>query len=107
MADPIELANDVLTGATALGGLILVYLGSVVSAFGACDAQQKRSVVAAFRKRAWFAFVGFAVAILSALCALAGKWLHVECVAGLSIVLLFISLVLAIGTGWATVQEIK
>jgi uncharacterized membrane protein YdjX (TVP38/TMEM64 family) len=76
MVDPLELAADVVTGATALAGLILVYLGMVVSGFAGFQREQQATVRAAHQLRAWFAFVGMTLAIVAAVLALIGKWAH-------------------------------
>jgi hypothetical protein len=82
MVDPVELAGDVVTGATALAGLVLVYLGMAVSGFAGFERDQQASVRARFQVRAWFAFVGMAFSILAAILALIGKWSHNACIAG-------------------------
>jgi hypothetical protein len=69
-----HVADQVLTAATALAGLILVFLGNVVSSYESYDPQAKSSVRARFRWRGWFAFSGFAAALVSALLALAHNW---------------------------------
>jgi hypothetical protein len=107
MTDAIEIASDVVTAATALAGLILVYVGSVVTGYATYDPQQQHAVRAAFRRRAWIAIVGFLIAILSAACAVLGKWLHNECAASAAIVLLLVALAWAAGTAVASVWEIN
>src|SRR6266536_5619741 len=91
MVDPVGIAVDVVTGATALAGLVLVYLGSVASGFAGFLPEQQRTVRRRFQVRAWFAFVGMVLAILAAMLALIGKWLGNGCVAGSAIALLELS----------------
>jgi hypothetical protein len=107
MVDPLELAADVVTGATALAGLVLVYMGMAVSGFAAFQREQQGSVRARYQVRIWFAFVGMVLAILSAMLALVGKWAHNGCVLAAGIVLLLLALVWGIALAFLTVREIK
>ena len=107
MADAIEVASDVVTAATALAGLILVYVGSVSTGYATYDPQQQHAVRAVFRRRAWIAVGGFLIAILSAGCAVLGKWLHNECLASAAIVSLLVALIWAGGTAIASALDIS
>jgi hypothetical protein len=70
MVDPIEIAGDVVTGATALAGLILVYLGSVAAGYASFQREQQGAVRRSFAFRAWFSFAGMVLAISAAMLAL-------------------------------------
>jgi hypothetical protein len=107
MLDPTEVAGDVVTGATALAGLILVYLGSVASGFAGFEREQQATVRHGFQRRAWFSFVGMVLAISAAMLALIGKWLQNACVAGSAIVLLLIALIWGISLALLTAREIR
>src|SRR5882757_5965406 len=72
---PVELSGDVVTGASALAGLFLVYLGNVATAFSTFDRTQQASVRGSHQTRGWLAFAGIVFAILAAGLALLGKWL--------------------------------
>jgi uncharacterized membrane protein len=56
--------------ATALAGLILVFLGAISASFASYHKQEQAAVRARFQTRAWIAFVGFTLALLSAALAL-------------------------------------
>jgi hypothetical protein len=93
MPSAVNVAGDVASAATALAGLILVFLGAIASSFASYQKQEQASVRSRFQLRAWLAFVGFVLALLSAALAVAGRWLALECAALLAIVLLFVALI--------------
>jgi hypothetical protein len=107
MVDPSDIAGDVITGATALAGLILVYLGSIATGYGSYDVTQQHSVMAAYQRRAWFGFVGFVLALLAAAAALVGKWWDLDCLTTVAAVVLLFSFGLGIATALLTVLEVK
>jgi uncharacterized membrane protein len=69
-----EMGSDIVAATSALAGFILVYLGAVATSFSTFDAEQQTSVRAAFVRRAWFAFGGIILALLSICLAILGKW---------------------------------
>jgi len=102
--DGISVSGEVVTAGTALAGLILIYIGSLVTAFGAYQATEQKSVRFKFVSRAWIVFVGFFLALLAAGLAVLGKWITSPCVGNVSVwVLLFAFLWAA----FATVQAIR
>ena len=107
MVDSIGIAGDVVTGATALAGLVLVYLGSVASGFAGFEREQQRTMKSSFQRRAWFGFAGMVVAILSAALALAGKWTNNGCIVASAIALLLLALLWGIAIAFLTVREIR
>ena len=84
--------EDVVTGASALAGLFLVFLGSSASSFSSFDREQQNAVRGRFQVRGWLAFVGIILAILAAVLALIGKWLGSEFLTGDAVALLVIAL---------------
>jgi hypothetical protein len=102
-----HLADQVLTGATALAGLILVFLGNVVSSYEGYAPQAKSSVRGRFRRRGWFAFAGFASSLVSALLALSYNWLDWDSLIITAIFLLAASLVCAFVAALLEVRDIK
>ena len=77
----IGVAGDVATSAVALAGLVLVFLGATSTSFDTYEATEKRAVLGRYRRRAWFAFVGFILSLSAAVLGILAKWLHIECAA--------------------------
>jgi hypothetical protein len=102
---PVELAGDVVTGASALAGLFLVYLGNVATAFSTFDKSQQTSVRGSHQTRGWLAFAGTVFAILAAGLALLGKWLGSQCIASGAIVLLLLALVWGAGLAFVASRD--
>jgi membrane protein YqaA with SNARE-associated domain len=106
MTSTIELAGDVVTAATALAGLLLVFMGAVAASFDSYQPQERKAVAGRYQRRAWFAFIGFVLAILSAVLALLAKWLHIECLAVTALAFLAIGFVWALLAAFFSVREI-
>jgi hypothetical protein len=97
----MELSGDVLAAATTLAGLVLVFLAATVARFESYDAFfRDANLRARFKRRAWFIFVGFALAVAAAIFSLFGKWFHCE-----FFVLLAIG-AFVIGSLWVVVSAI-
>jgi hypothetical protein len=93
-----EIAGDILAAATALAGLLLVFMGAVSTAYSSYETQQQAAVLAQFRRRAWLAFTGFILSVLAAVCALGAKWFDSAGLASISACLLlagFLTVVVA------------
>lgn len=103
----IAVASEVAGSATALAGLILVFLGAISASFSSYDKQGQSAVRGRFQWRAWFAFVGFVLCLLAASFALLGKWLSNDCAAFAGLVLLVVALVWVLLAALAAVREIK
>jgi hypothetical protein len=58
--------SQLFPAATALAGLILVFLGGVFTAYERYDTEQKAAVRSKYRLRAWLAFSGFLLALFAA-----------------------------------------
>jgi len=91
--DAGSVAEQVLTAGTALAGLILVFLGNIVSGYESYERQARASVRARFQRRGWFAFVGFTASLLSAFAALAHNWADSGGLVFVSVAFLILSLV--------------
>ena len=100
------VAGNVVTAATALAGLIFIYIGTLVTAFSSYQAQEQKSVRGRFLARAWLAFVGMALALLSAGLAIAGQWLANTCLATLSVWILLAAFAWAVLAAVLTIREI-
>lgn len=94
------------SGATALAGLILVFLGGIINAYEAYDPVEKKAVKKKFRRRALISFIGFLSAILSALSALTLIYLDSLFLVYVSIVTILISFGFVILLAAQAVKEI-
>jgi hypothetical protein len=98
------VSGEVVTAGTALAGLILIYIGSLVTAYGGYQATEQRTVKLRFLARAWLAFVGFVLAFAAAGLAVVGKWIGSDCVSNVSVWILLGAFAWAL---FATVQAIR
>ena len=104
--DGIAVADDVVTAGTALSGLILIYVGSLVTKFESYAAEEQGAIKARLQSRAWIAFAGMGFSLLAAALAVIGKWTQ-NCFAGnVAVWTLLASFVWAAVMGAMTVREI-
>jgi hypothetical protein len=104
---PVELSGDVVTGASALAGLFLVYLGNVATGFGSYEKQAQAAVRRGFQIRGWLAVAGIVLAILSAVLALVGKWSGSNSAAAAAIVLLLAALIFGAAIALIAARDIR
>lgn len=102
----ISVASEVAGAATALAGLILVYLGSIGASFASFERTQQGAVLASHQRRAWLAFGGVLIALLAAVLAVLAKWLPCEPLADAAVIILFISFGGGVISALLTVLEI-
>jgi peptidoglycan/LPS O-acetylase OafA/YrhL len=107
MPSAVEISGDVASAASALAGLLLVFLGAVSASFGSYDAAAQNTVRARYQRRAWFAFVGFVLALSAVPCALVAKWLSQQCLALTGLALLIIALIWALLAALLSAMEIR
>jgi hypothetical protein len=94
--DGTAVSGEVVTAGTALAGLILIYIGTIATAFQARQPGGERNAVKLdFLARAWVAFVGFLLALLASGLAVVGKWTASPCLGNASV------WVLLAAFGWA------
>lgn len=105
--DGTAVSQEVVGAATALAGLILIYIGVLVSSYGSYQAQEQRAVRTKFQVRAWIAFVGFSLAILSAVLGVLGKWLGSVCTGNASVIVLLAAFVWTVFAAVQTIREIS
>jgi hypothetical protein len=94
--DVKNVLGQLFAGGAALAGLVLVFLGSIITAYDAYETTDKPAVKGKYQRRAWIAFAGFLASLISAGAALAGllrggsfTWLIVGLITlGLSAILL-------------------
>jgi hypothetical protein len=107
MLDSLGIAGDIIQGATALAGLMIVFIGNAVSGYSSYDKVQQRAVRDAFRQRAWFGFWGVFVSIVAVLLAVLAKWTGANALAIAAAFFLLGALVWAGVCAWSTAREIK
>lgn len=103
----LRVAGDVATAAIALAGLILVFIGAIATSFDSYQKTEQAAVRRRYQRRAWFSFVGFVLAVISAALAILGKWLGIQCAALASIWVLFLGLIWVLIAAATMVTEIK
>jgi hypothetical protein len=74
----VSAASDIADAATALAGLILVYLGAVAVRYQTLDAKEQSSLRDVYRSHARRAFRGIVIALIAAIAALASEALKSE-----------------------------
>lgn len=107
MPSALPIMAEVAGSATALAGLVLVFLGALATAYDSYQPQEKNSVKARYQKRVWFAFAGFVLALLSACFALFAKWFSNDCSAIAAVVLMVLALIFVLIAAYSAVREIK
>lgn len=73
-----DASGDIAAASTALGGLLLVFIGAIAAGYASYDAEAQDVVRGRFRTRAWAGFTGFFLALLAAGSALVGKVLECD-----------------------------
>lgn len=99
MLDPdstAKIADQLLSGGTALAGLILVFLGSTLTAYDSYAADQQRSVRARYRTRALLAFLGFVGSLVAAVAGMSTHVFASPCAVVVGAVFLGIALLLTL-----------
>lgn len=103
----LAVSGEVVSASTALAGLILVYIGTLVGGYSAFQPQEQRTVRARYVARAWIAFVGMALALATAALGVVGKWIANLCIANLAVVFLLTALAWGGLTAILTIREMK
>jgi hypothetical protein len=107
MPDALSIAGDIIQGAAALAGLMIVFVGNAVAGFATYTREQQNAVRAAYRQRAWFGFWGAILSLAAAVIAIISKWNGLNGAAIASGLLLLAALGWAGVCVWATAREIK
>lgn len=102
--DGSAVSQEVVGTATALAGLILIYIGTQAAAYGAYNAQEQKTVKGRFQKRAWIALAGVVLSLLAAALGLIGKWIGSACTSNVSVWVLLAAFAWAL---FATVQTVR
>jgi hypothetical protein len=91
-----EIGGDILAAATALAGLLLVFMGAVSTTYDSYATAQKSAVRPKYRRRVWLAFAGFILSVAAAAFALAAKWFDCSGLVNVSVTLLLIGFAIAV-----------
>lgn len=104
--DQAAIMSQVFNGATALAGLLLVFLGNILAGFERYEAEERGSVRDKFKRRAHVSFTGFLAALISAALALLFNWCPTDCLFVESLVALTVSFGSVIVAGWISIKDI-
>ena len=98
----VSISSDIAAAATALAGLILVYLGAVAVRYETLDPKDQSAVREDYRRHARRAFRGIVIALVAAVAAMTAKSLKAEpyatmiaAVAGIALLMSFFIAVMA------------
>ena len=84
-----------------------MYMGGVTTAFQSYDAAARPAILGAFSRRVWLGLTGFIPSLAAAAFAIAGKWLHSQCLVIVAIVFLGVAFVAITFAAIWTVLDIK
>ena len=93
--DIVSVASDIVNAATALAGLILVYLGAVAVRYETLDPKDQSTARDVYRRHARRAFRGIVIALVAAVAALTAEALKSEPYATIIAVVAFIALLIS------------
>ena len=101
-----DMAEQILTAATAFAGLLLVFIGNVVAGYEGYHAEAQSDVRAKYQRRGWFAFVAFALALTAALLALLTNWFSIPGLTFTAVGLLILSFIAVVILAFSEVRGI-
>jgi hypothetical protein len=93
--DIVSVASDIAAAASALAGLLLVYLGAVAVRYEALDPKDQSSARDVYRQHARRAFRGIVIALVAAIAALTAKALKSEPYATIVAVIAILALLMS------------
>lgn len=105
--DGLSVSGEIVTAGTALAGLILIYIGALVTSYGSFAATEQKSVKGKFQQRAWLAFVGLFLAMLAASLAILGKWTQSPCATNAAAIIILVAFAWGLFVTVAAVREIR
>lgn len=103
----VSTAGDIASASTALGGLLLVFLGSIVNAFGSYRPEDQGTVRRKYIVKGSLAFAGFVLALAAAALALDGKLTENADRVVAATWCLGVSFALVIAAGFLSILEMK
>lgn len=107
MQQILDLMDDIVTASTALAGLILVFMGAIVTAYEAYSSVEQQHVKARYWRRACFSLVGLILALATCVLSLVAKGLNAAPIALITLVLFACTLISVLFTSCFYVREIR
>jgi uncharacterized membrane protein len=108
--DIVSVASDIVNAATALAGLILVYLGAVAVRYETLDPKDQSTARDVYRRHARRAFRGIVIALGAAVAALTAEALKSEpyatIIAAVAFIALLMSFFIAVMSAYWTLTSI-
>jgi len=106
----VSVASDIVNAATALAGLILVYLGAAAVRYETLDPKDQSTARDVYRRHARRAFRGIVIALVAAIAALTAKSLKSEpyatIIAAVACLALLMSFFIAVMSAYWTLKSI-
>ena len=108
--DLVSVTSDIVNAATALAGLILVYLGAVAVRYETLDPKDQSTARDVYRRHARRAFRGIVIALVAAVAALTAEALKSEpyatIIAAVAFIALLMSFFIAVMSAYWTLTSI-
>ena len=101
-----NLLGQIFAGGTALAGLVLVFLGSVLASYDSFEPTARRAIKSKYQWRAWLAFAGFAFSLIAAACGLIGLIIGPSTCLVLGIIALAAAGLLLLAMGFLSALEV-
>ena len=105
--DDTHIADQLLTAATALAGLVLIFLSNAVIAYESYQTQERRTVRIKYRDRGVIALSSFFCALVSALSSLFYYWIKSPSMIIVAAGFFVASFLLALSTAFISVLDIR
>ena len=102
-----ETFGHLLTAASALAGLILVFLGQSVSAYDGFEADAQGAVRTKYQRRARLAFAGLMSALVSVAVALISIWWSPSCFLPIAVLGVAVAFALTALLAWLTLSDVR
>lgn len=104
--DHAGLAGNLITASTAIAGLILVFLGIVLTAFDGYETTEQNAVRGKFQQRAVIALVGFLLSVFSCVFGIAALWPSLNALVWPSLIFFIVSVVFVVLAALACVRDL-
>jgi uncharacterized membrane protein len=102
----LSVTSEMVTASTAMAGLVLVYIGTLVASYSTFEPQEKRTVRNRFLIRAYLALFGMFLAVVSATLGILAKWSNNENAADAGVVILLVAFCWGLLVAYLTIREL-